>query len=856
MPALVCGQTPPVFETDVLPILETNCVACHSGDAPKSELDLSDIQSLVNGGLTGLVVSKGESQQSFLFHLVKRGDMPPQPDKQLSAEDVKVIKDWIDGGLAATSKYTVPELKESITAEQRQHWAFQPLTLVHPDSKSTGNTIIDRYINEPLNRVGLVQSEAADQRTLLRRIYLDLLGVPPSPDAQREFLDDDHPAAYEQLVDRLLSSNQFGMRWGRYWLDVAGYADTVGFDHIPTLIIVANGKWKYRDYVISAFNRDLPYNEFVRQQLAGDELVQWRDIDGYFTPEITDHLVATGFLRTARDQTHESVGVITENYYNVLHDTTEVITSSFLGMTVKCARCHDHKYDAITQQDYYQIQAALMPAYNPEQWRPVYPFNEGGKTVKDRAIPSVSSKRHDEINSHNAQVNARIADLEKSKAELRHRTRERLVDQKTQSAIPEVLREDLKNAVSKSEGDRNVVEKYLVEKLGAIIDVTEDEVTQGLNEDDKKSIAVIDLSVAGEKQKFIEVGRIQALYDIGETPTTFILTRGEFSFPGRPVDAGGLAALSESTERSVLAPAPNPAGSSGRRLALANWLVDGKQRSSALLSRVIVNRIWAHLLGRGIVKTTGDFGVQGAPPTHPEMLDWLALELQRNDWSLKSVIRTIVLSDVYQQSSQVSTKNWTVGYEKDPSNNYYWRMPLRRLESEAVRDSLLSVADSINLEMSGPPVMLKPIADGRIDIDLADLKSPAEQWRRSIYMLSRRGYPYTLLDVFDQPRIETTCNMRQVNAVALQSLTMLNDKFVYQQSEKLAKIVSQGLTDVGKQIEQVYLHALARQPGDEELAACLLLYNDAITSEGRSAHSALTEVCHALFNTSEFLYRE
>lgn len=848
----------PSYDKDILPILRANCLGCHQGPTGKGGLQLGNIQSLVNGGHTGPVVVPGKSAQSYLFHLVARGNMPPQPDRQLKESEVEVIRAWIDGGLRANASYKVPRINDAISDDDRQHWAYQSLaqpSLPDRDLELQESGAIDLFIRRTRQAAGLEQAPPAARRTLLRRLYLDLLGIPPTPAEQKAFLEDSHPAAYDNLVDRLLASPQYGVRWGRHWLDLAGYADTVGFDHLPTQIIVSEGKWRYRDYVVAAMNSDLPYDLFIRQQLAGDERVDWKKTSGYYDDQIRQNLVATGFLRTARDQTHESVGVIPENFYNVLHDTTEIVSSSLLGLTVKCARCHDHKYDAITQRDYYQLQAVLMSAYNPTAWKVVFPFVEEGATAKDRSLPDVSAQRQAEITAHNDTINMQIANWEAEKQALRTRTHTAITDQRL-ATIPEVIRSDLVAAGTKPADQRNAVETYLVEKLGSLLEITDEQVTEALSAEDRQQISELDGKVAGEKTRLLSPARIQALFDVGTPPDAFILTRGQFEFPGRPVRPGGLGVLSDSSPQSILEPAPAANGSSGRRLALAHWLTTAGTRPSALVSRVIVNRIWGSLLGQGIVSTPGDFGVQGTFPTHPELLEWLALELQRQNWQLKPIVRAIVLSDVYRQASHLTEQQAQAGQEIDPANTLYWRMPLRRLESESIRDSLLAAGDRLNLQLGGPAVMLRTEADGRISIDQQRLGRSSDQWRRSVYLLTRRGYHHTLLDVFDQPGIETTCSQRQVNAVALQSLAMLNDQFVFDQAANLASLLSREVPDPAERIQQAYLRILCRPPLPAELTACLASLDDLQHQDGLESTAAFAEICHTLLNTSEFLYRE
>lgn len=846
------------YEDDIVPIFKQHCLDCHSGESPPGGLSLDTIQSVINGGDSGAVLVAGKANQSYLFHLVKRGEMPPQKNEQLSEKEIQIIQQWIAGGLPAKTPYEIPEIRDSITDHDRQHWAFkrfQKSSWDAPSSLPVGTNFIDFFVQRALAKRQLQMAPPAARGTLLRRLFLDLIGIPPSPQQLDEFLADERGDAYERRVDQLLASPQFGPRWGRYWLDVTGYADTVGFDHVPTHILVAEGKWRYRDYVIDAFNSDVSYTTFVQEQLAGDELVPWQTANPY-TPEIVRSLVATGFLRTARDQTHEAVGVITPNFYDVLHDTTEIMVGGLLGISIKCARCHDHKFDAFTQSDYYRIQACLMPSYNPTAWQAVFPHVENKKHVRDRSLPDVSGKRRQEINAHNAQVNRQIAEQDKQKKQLQEAVRQRLVQEKL-LLIPEPIRQDLAVAIELEKDERDSVQADLVEKFESQLEVQPEAIDQALNDQERMKLDEIDHQIVLLKSQLQSWGTIQAIYEIGEIPTTFVLKRGQFEYPSRPVEPGFLGVLCDSPD-DVLMTVPAVAnGSSGRRLGFAQWLTQPDSRASALLARVMVNRVWQHLFGQGIVETSADFGVQGTPPTHPELLESLCIEFQENDWRIKPLIRAIVTSAVYRQTSYVDPVVAERATRVDPANKLYWRMPLRRLESEAIRDSLLAIAGRIDFSLGGPPVMLAAQPDGRISVNKSKLSQPSDAWKRSVYLLARRAYHLTLLDVFDQPRIETTCSRRQINAVALQSLSMLNDQFVYDQAEHLARQIAHSHSDdTQRQISQIYRRILCRLPDDQELELCQRTLSEIQNDDQLDNVMALTEICHTLLNTSEFLYRE
>jgi hypothetical protein len=514
----------------------------------------------------------------------------------------------------------------AVDCARAQHWAFQPSRRPNvPAVRNTDRlrTPVDAFLLARLESKGLTFAPEADRITLLRRACLDLWGLPPTPEEVDAFVADDRPGAYERLLDRLLASPHFGERWGRHWLDVVGYADTVGFDFDFNLIVQPEGKWRYRDYVIAAFNRDLPYDQFVREQLAGDEMVDWRHARKY-TPEIRERLIATGFLRNARDESHEPESNIPLIYFGVLHNTVDIVGNSLLGLTLQCARCHDHKFDPVTQQEYYELMAFLTPAYNPKKWLPVYPWKA---EIKDRGLPDVSAEEQAAILRHNKDVKRQLDELA-SKLAAFHRPYEERLKKARLQALPEAIRADTLAAIQTPPAKRDAVQKYLATKFEASLRVGPLAVRAALSDADRAADYQIGLQILDTEAKLRSWGKIQALYDVGPPPSTHFLRRGNHETPGREVAPAFLKSLCDGDNR-VRIPTDVPGGSSGRRLALARWVTAPESRASALLARVMVNRLWQHLFGEGVVHSPENFGLSGDPPTHPELLEWLGSEFAR-----------------------------------------------------------------------------------------------------------------------------------------------------------------------------------------------------------------------------------
>ena len=735
--------------------------------------------------------------------------------------------------------------------DARGFWAFQKLA--SPDGPRVRDsarirTSVDAFILARLEEKGLHLSPDADRLTLLRRASFDLLGLPPSPEEIDAFAADDRGDAYERLIDRLLASPHFGERWARHWLDAAGYSDITGGDNDAGIIKLSEGKWKYRDYVVRAFNQDKPYDRFLIEQLAGDELVDWRSADS-FTPEIQELLIATGFLRNAADDTDEKELTTQDILHGILQRTSEVVVNNVLGLTLGCAKCHDHKYEPIPQQDYYRLISTFTPSYNPQSWIP----------PKQRALADISPSQKAKAEAHNADIDRQIADLKKQQSEIRGPHEERIFETKL-ATLPEPIRADVKTAIRAAADKRSEVQKYLAEKFKEMLKVGGDEAQAALAEGEKAKLADAERRIAGLNQTRRAWGTIQAAYDVGLPPPTYLLRRGNFETPGPVVEPGFLSALGTGHGEVSAKPA---GATSGRRLALATWLTDWESPAGGLTARVMVNRVWQHLFGRGIVETSENFGVSGSQASHRELLEWLACRFVADGRQIKPLLKLLMTSSVYRQSSGRTAGPATnpPAHDADLSNRLLAHMPLRRLEAEIVRDAILAASGKLDPTLGGPAVPLEVRPDGMV---IVQEKSPSNaKTRRSLYVLARRNYHLSMLGVFDQPTMSTNCPNRQQSAVVLQSLTMLNDEFVLEQAGAFAERVRGSIGDTlpRRQVEQAFRIALGRDPSPREIAwsEALLAQHAAEYAEQKLpseqiSHKALTQLCHMLFNSNEFLY--
>jgi hypothetical protein len=828
----------PRFEKDILPILTAHCLKCHGKEARKAGLDLRTTAAMMTGGTSGPVLVRGHADKSLLYEQVSKHVMPPDKAAKLTDQQIALVRDWIDAGALADQAEKPVEL---VSTKDREFWSFKPP--VRPSVPSVRQidrvrTPVDAFILAKLEAKGLSLAPEAERLTLIRRVHFDLIGLPPSPVEIDHYLADARPDAYERLVDRLLASPHYGERWGRHWLDSAGYSDSVGGDNDPGQLFVREGMWRYRDYVVRSLNADTPYDQFLTEQLAGDEMDEWRSA-AKWTPEMKEHLIATGLLRCSVDHTRENELNRPFERYQLLHDTIENLSSNLLGLTVHCARCHDHKFDPIPQSDYYRLMAVLKPSFNPEAW--VQP--------QFHHLADVSPREKEAIDKANAEIDRKIAEMNRQIADLRRPTEQRLFEAKL-AKLPEVLRADLRAALEAKPEKRSAVQKYLADKLGPLVKVTPEEATKTLSIAERTKIDEFGKQVAARTAAKRSYGKIQAAWEKDKPATTHVLRRGNHLTPGPEVEPGYFAVMTGANQPTNITPrsgTPN----SGRRTAWAQWLT---RPDHPLTSRVFVNRVWQRYFGEGIVATSDNFGHLGSRPTHPELLDWMAIEFVQSGWSMKALHQLIVTSSVYRQSSSIPDS--ASAESTDPGNQLLWRQRLRRLESEVIRDAVLAASGTLDFTQGGPPVPIEPHDDGLVVVQTKGLPATAA-CRRSLYLFARRNYNVTLLNVFDQPVMATNCTRRTASAVPLQSLTLLNDAFMLEQAERFAERVASRASAPGDRIETAFRIAVARRPSSAELASALALLEKVekrYAGQQQPEMKALVNLCHMLLCANEFLY--
>lgn len=847
------------FDRELLPMFKERCVQCHGSKQPAAGLDLSTVASVLRGGANGPVVVEGFSERSLLVRRVVAKTMPPPGvGKPLTEKEIGAIREWIDRGnfresvavSSADRPFTALEAPP-ITPKEKQFWSFQkPVAKPAPKVRAANRvrTPIDAFVLAKLETAGLALSPEAPDLKLMRRAYLDLVGMPPTPEQIREFTADTAPGAYERLIDRLLASPHYGERWGRQWLDAAGYVDTTGKDFDPTKTEYADGMWRYRDYVVRATNSDKPWSRFLTEQIAGDELVDWQSAK-QFTPEILDLLTATGYMRNILDITEEDISNLPVERYEALFKLVEKVSSSTLGLTVGCARCHSHKFDPIPQRDYYQFLALFTTSYNPTDW--LQPQN--------RFLWTISKEEKEAVDRHNKQFDAPLADLNKQLSALKKPYEERILNEKL-ATLPETIRDDTRVALDTPADKRDDVQKYLARKFGPVLKVTDEALRKLFSQADQGTVQKLDEQIKGYERQRKKLGKIQALWDVGKVPSIRLLQRGSPDSPGPRVKPAFFEVLTPDQNREAQRPEETHAKSSGMRLAFAKWLTS---RDNPLAARVIVNRIWQGHFGTGIVATPDNFGKMGAPPSNQELLDWLAVDFMNHGWSAKHLHKLIMKSSVYRQSARQGTDAWVAKAKiNDPGNSLLWHMSLRRLDAETLRDSLLAVSGRLNASQGGPAIALEMQPDG---VQVVSSKEPADaRWRRSIYLTARRTYPVSFLGVFDYPIIDTNCTQRVPSATPLQSLTMMNDRFVWEAATNVATRAS-ALAGEGSpakaNIEAAYVLTLSRKPSAPEVQAAEIylqeqqaIYARANEPPSQAARKAFANFAQMLLISNEFLY--
>jgi hypothetical protein len=697
--------------------------------------------------------------------------------------------------LAATSTMVVaddaPEPRESFTDEQRAHWAYQvPKRPVPPAAREAGwaRNPIDRFLLAGFEELNFTHAPEASKVALVRRVTFDLTGLPPAPELVAEFVSDTRPDAYERLVDRLLASPAFGERWAQHWLDLAHYADSNGFE----LDAERPDAWRYRDWVVAALNADMPYDRFLALQIAGDEL----------EPKCANALIATGFGRAGP---REVVGGNVEPAVKRQSELTEVtgtVGSVFLGLTVGCARCHDHKFDALPATDYYRLQAFFAAAEMVE-------------------LPIASKEEEVAYQAADKAIREQTAPLRQKLAELEAPYRQELVDRKkamlteAERAVLAVPAQDRTPAQKKLAAGTNIALKVAWEEVAAAVARSPEHHA----ERERLKRAIHDIEVTRPRPP----SKALALVEQAKTaPETYVLRRGDPKSPGPKVEPRPPGIVLTSLRGEAFPDEiPTREHSTGRRLALARWLA---RPDNPLTARVIVNRLWQHHFGRGIVATPSDFGVRGETPSHPELLDWLATELIAQGWRLKPLHRLLVTSAAYRQSSRVVTGRQTAD---DPDNTLLSHMNRRRLEAESLRDAMLAVSGELNHKAGGPGVLV-PIEKEVEDLifteaEVVDLwpetPDPREHTRRSLYLFRKRNVRYPMFDAFDAPDTQTACPQRAVSTHALQSLVLLNSDFATGRAKALAgRVFRESGERTEERLDRIYRIVLARSPSLGELA--------------------------------------
>jgi hypothetical protein len=732
-----------------------------------------------------------------------------------------------------------PKSAQLRTTEYR-HWSLQPVrrpTVPQVVARDRVRTPVDAFILSRLEPHSLTFSRLAARGELIRRAKYDLLGLPPTPQEIDAFEGDSSVDAYERLVDRFLADPHYGESWGRLWLDLVRFAETAGYNHDPVRPLA----WKYRDYVIRAFNEDLPYDRFVRQQLAGDELF----------PEDVDAQIATGYLRMWPDESNASVVSLARQ--DALNDLTGNVGSVFLGLSIGCAQCHDHKFDPIKQHDFYRLQA----------------FFAGIVPVEQVAVGST-----DGLADYRRRLNQWLDETRPLRNDL---------FQITSTARARAARERRKRfpanvlaAIDTPPDERTALQRQLFFWSDRQITVSEKELLAQMSPRDRQRLPELRRKVeeleATRPQPPV-LAQVMATTEIpSPIPATFLLAGGSYNKPLREVQPGFLSALFSDPEPPAKIVTPR-AGVTGRRSTLARWLTDP---NNPLVPRVIVNRIWQGHFGRGLVDNANDFGTQTAPPSHPELLDWLASEFVASGWDIKALHRLVMTSEVYRQASYRRRTDEPVplAAKVDGENRLYWHFTRRRLSAEQVRDSILAVSGRLNEKSEGPSIRPSlPKSYPKLD-GWRVTRSRVEQDRRSVYIFAKRNLPFPLLKAFDLPDMHESCARRPTTIIAPQALSLFNGEFAVDCGDTLARrIVTEERThDWSFRISRAYRLIFGRAPNGAELTEAVNFLrtqaervppeHERLADEGAAGadetalRTAFADLCHTLLNANEFLFVE
>lgn len=796
----------PLFEREIQPILKARCFECH-GEQKQAGLDLRQVRTMLAGGSRGPALVPGKPEKSPLLLRVENGTMPPGPGKRLPPSEVKLLREWV----AAGAPLALPE------PDPAGHWAWTPPrrpAVPTPKARAWVQTPVDAFVAARLERHGISPPPAADRRTLLRRATLDLWGIPPTPAEVEAFVQDRSPEAWARVVDRLLASPNYGVRWARHWLDVARYAESNGYERDGA----KPSAWRYRDWVAASLNRDKPFDRFLVEQLAGDEL----------PGSGAEQQIAATFLRLGTWDDEPAEPMV--DRYDQLDDVLGTTATAFMGVTLRCARCHDHKFEPFSQKDYYGLLAVFNPLKRPQE----------GRTDLDRHVGTASELSVWRDNKE--RIDRAVAVLDRRREAILELLWSRVIANGTVT-LPDPVR-----AAFQVEPERRSDEqKKLVRENREKLEPHLEGVTAPAEREQLARIAK-DRSEL-EAARIPEPPRAYVWYEEGpDAPPTRLLHRGDPTQPREEVSPALPAVLVRTPPEG-----PRPlASTTGRRLWLANWLASAE---NPLTSRVFVNRVWSWHFGEGIVATENDFGRIGQRPWDPALLDWLARWFtdqgpDGGQWSVKRLHRLLMLSNTYKASAAWRPE----AAARDPLGVLPWRWRPRRLEAEAVRDSILAVTGKLNPEMGGPsvyPEIPRAVLEGQ--------SRPGDGWgksderqasRRSLYIFSKRSLAVPELETLDAPDTTSSCEQRPVSTIAPQALTFLNGDWINGQARAFAaRLRAKCGEDEASQIRLAFALTVCRPPGAGELAAC----REFLARQPRK-ETALESLCLVLLNANEFWY--
>ncbi|MFP6619220.1 MAG: PSD1 and planctomycete cytochrome C domain-containing protein [Pirellulaceae bacterium] len=798
------------FRQQVKPILEMRCLKCHGGETKiRGKLRLTSQDHVLRGGETGPAVSLKKPSESLLLEAVRYESLEMPPTGKLPQAEIDILVRWVKLGLPFDEKAIVMKrqalVPPAVDEKAKNFWSFRPVVKPAIPAVQQGDWVrnpIDAFVLARLEDAKLTPAAPVEKTALLRRAYYSLVGLPPDPEVVETFLSDRSPDAFEKIVDQLLESTQYGERAARHWLDLVRYAESNSYERDGTKPFV----WRYRDYVIRSLNQDKPYDEFVLEQLAGDELPTR-------TPE---QLIATGYYRlgTWQDEPVDRVQELYEDLDDIVMTTSQV----FLGLTMNCARCHDHKLDPLPQRDYYRFMAFFhnINRYGVRNAKSVAQFS-----LRDIMAPREQSQHQGQVAEHLQ----RVEKVEKQIAAIEKRVIgdfqpvEKQDFKFEQHKIP-LLKKRVPRLLSKQQFQKYV---ELKKQQRQLTNVKPAALTQAL-----------------------------CVTEMGRQPReTFVLARGNAHAPGDQVEPGFPEVLGFSDP--VIEELPPEKKSSGRRTALARWIIDPR---NPLTARVLVNRLWQQHFGRGIVQTPNDFGFQGMAPTHPQLLDWLASQLVEGDWKLKRIHKLILMSSAYQMASQAQPDVLA----RDPENKLFSRFAMRRLSAEEIRDTILSVTGSLNPRMFGPSIY----PDIPREVMLGQSR-PGEGWgnssledksRRSIYIHTKRSLAVPFISAFDGPDTDTTCPIRFETTQPTQSLEMLNGPFTHQQAAAFGNYLRKqlGVQDTRGQVSLALRRSLQRPVTDQQIEQGLEFIKQLQEQHKVSAAKALDYFCLVMLNLNELIY--